>query len=356
MWLKPLQFGSLRIDFPVSLAPMAGVTNWPFRLLCKEQGCGFVVTEFVSDRALLFGSRRTFEMIELNADERPAGVQIFGAEPDTMAAAAARVVDRERPDFIDINMGCPAPKVTKGRGGSSLLREPETAAAIVRAVAAAVAPVPVTVKIRIGWDAQSINAVEIARRLEDAGARMITVHGRTRAQGYTGKADWDVIAAVARAVSVPVIGNGDVSTPAEALMRLQRSGCAGVAIGRGALGNPWIFGRLRRLIETGAPGPEPDAAERVRTALRHLDLMVESKGAYIGVREMRKHAAWYLKGLRGAAETRVLINQAETPEGMRDVLLGFLDRHLAGGFNPGDPADEAEAGVPDSCDAYLVEA
>lgn len=324
--LKPVRLGELTIERPLALAPMAGVTNWPFRRLCKEHGCGLVVTEFVSDKALLYDSRRTREMIQLMDDERPAGVQIFGADPDTMARAAVRVVELEQPDLIDINMGCPAPKVTKGRGGSSLLKEPEVAQEIVRQVVRAVAPLPVTVKMRIGWDARSINAVEVAQRVEEAGAQMITVHGRTREQHYSGRADWDVIAAVARAVSVPVLGNGDISDPRDAAERIRTSGVAGLAVGRGALGNPWVFSRTLHYLQTGELLPEPDVRERVETALRHLELMIAYRGEFLAVREMRKHAAWYLKGLYGSAEVRAAINQAERPEELRSLLLGYLER------------------------------
>lgn len=351
--LKPIRLGNLVIESPIALAPMAGVTNWPFRILCKEKGCGLVVTEFVSDKAILFESRRTQEMIELLPAERPAGVQIFGADPGTMAESAARIVELQAPDLIDINMGCPAPKVTKGRGGSSLLREPETAAEIVRLVRRAVAPLPVTVKFRIGWDSSTINAVEVARRMEDAGAQMLTVHGRTREQHYSGAADWDVIAQVAESVSIPVLGNGDISTPEQAAERLLASGCAGLAIGRGAMGNPWIFERTVHYLRHGELLPPPSARERVETALRHLDLMIAYRGEHIAVREMRKHAAWYLKGLWGVAEYRNRINQTETPEHMQQVLLEYVERTeaYAEGALHATPQDEAED-LPASCDAY----
>lgn len=325
---RELRIGTLCIEPPITLAPMAGVTAWPFRLLCKEQGCGLVVTEFVNDNAILHGNARTLEMLTLLDEERPAGIQIFGHDPDTMARAAVRAVEYARPDFIDINMGCPAPKITRGRGGSSLLREPETAEAIVRAVVRAVEPLPVTVKMRIGWDGRSIVAVELARRLEAAGAAAITVHGRTREQQYTGCADWGVIAAVARAVRIPVIGNGDVTTPEEAAARLRESGVAGVAIGRGALGNPWIFRRTAHFLRTGERLPEPTPAERVAMALRHLDLMIRYKGEFQGVREMRKHAAWYIRGLPGAAPARAAAVRAETAAELRAIFESLLDRPL----------------------------
>lgn len=348
--LKPVYIGNLKVERPLALAPMAGVTNWPFRLLCKEHGCGLLVTEFVNANAILSGNPRTREMIELLDLERPAAVQIFGYDPDTMARAAQAVVEAARPDYVDINMGCPAPKITKGRGGSSLLREPDTAEGIVRAVAAAVAPLPVTVKMRIGWDHDSIVAVEVARRLEQAGARLITVHGRTRAQQYSGQADWDVIAAVARAVRVPVVGNGDITTPQQAKHRLETSGVAGIAIGRGALGNPWIFERTYRYLATGELPPAPGARTRVETALRHLDLMVQAKGGYIATREMRKHASWYTKGLAGAAETRNRINTAETPVQMQEMLLDFLARHESGAYFQSEAASGEEAEPELTCE------
>lgn len=327
MAFGPIQAGRLRIERPLALAPMAGVTSWPFRLLCKEQGCGLVVTEFVNDMSILHGNQRTREMMELRPSERPAGVQIFGAHPDTMARAAARAAEAVQPDLLDINMGCPAPKITRGRGGSSLLCEPDNAQSIVAAVVRAVAPLPVTVKMRIGWDAGSVNAVDMARRVEDAGAIMLTVHGRTREQHYGGEADWAVIAAVAAAVRIPVLGNGDISTPEQARHRLEMAGVRGIAIGRGALGNPWLFHRTARFLETGELLPEPGAAERVATGLRHLDLMVQYRGEYLAVREMRKHLAWYLKGLYGSAETRNRINAAESVGELQEILGTFLDQY-----------------------------
>jgi tRNA-dihydrouridine synthase B len=353
--MRPIQVGRVTIERPIALAPMAGVTNWPFRLLCKEKGCGLVVTEFVSDKAILFDSKRTQEMMQLLPGERPASIQIFGADPDSMVQAAMRVVELQQPDLLDINMGCPAPKVTKGRGGSSLLKEPDIAEEIVRQVVRAVAPVPVTVKIRIGWDSSTINAVDIARRAEAAGAQMLTVHGRTREQHYSGNADWDVIAQVAHAVQIPVLGNGDVTTPQQAAYRLQTSGCAGLAIGRGAMGNPWIFERTGHYLETGELLPEPDARERVETALRHLNLMIEYRGEYLAVREMRKHAAWYLKGLWGAAETRNRINTAETPDDLRTILLDYLDRAAQYRHLGADEGDDLAEAVPESCDALCDE-
>ncbi|HLO03713.1 MAG TPA: tRNA dihydrouridine synthase DusB [Symbiobacteriaceae bacterium] len=355
--LAPIQVGRLTIDFPVSLAPMAGVTNWPFRLLCKEKGCGFVVTEFVSDKALLFDSKRTQEMIQLLPGERPAAVQIFGADPETMAKAAAKVVELENPDFIDINMGCPAPKVTKGRGGSSLLKEPDVAEEIVRQVIREVGPIPVTVKMRIGWDSSTINAIEMGQRVEAAGAQMLTIHGRTREQHYSGNADWDVIDSVARAITIPVIGNGDITTPEQALHRLKTTAVRGLAIGRGAMGNPWLFGRLRHYLATGELLPEPAARERIETTMRHFDLMIEYRGEYIATREMRKHAAWYLKGLWGSAEARAQINTAETSDELRSLLWAYLERYEAYKATEPEALVTTEEGpeAPQSCDAFADE-
>lgn len=317
-----IQIGRVTIQNPLVLAPMAGVTNWPFRLLCKEQGCGLLCTEMVSDKALIYDSRRTFRMLTIMPAEHPISVQLFGAEPDSMAEAA-RIVAEQGADLIDINMGCPAPKIVKGRGGCSLMREPDLAGSIVSAVVRAVDR-PVTVKMRLGWDSDNINVLDLARRAEQAGASAVTVHGRTRVQFYSGRADWEWIDRVARSLSIPVIGNGDIWTPEDAALRLRTTSCVGVMVGRGALGNPWLFGRIMEYLRTGRLLPDPGAQVRVQTAIRHMRMLIEYKGEYLAVREMRKHAAWYLKGLPGAAETRLTINSAETPEQMQETLLTYL--------------------------------
>lgn len=317
-----IRIGRVTIQNPLVLAPMAGVTNWPFRLLCREQGCGLLCTEMVSDKALIYDSKRTFRMLTIMPDEHPISVQLFGAEAGSMAEAA-RIVAEQGADLIDINMGCPAPKIVKGRGGCSLMREPELAESIILAVVRAVDR-PVTVKMRLGWDPDSINVLDLAKRAEQAGASALTVHGRTRVQFYSGKADWEWIDRVARSLSIPVIGNGDIWTPEDAALRLGTTACAGVMIGRGALGNPWLFGRTIEYLSTGRVPPDPGPRVRVETALRHMQMLIQYKGEYLAVREMRKHAAWYLKGLPGAAETRLKINSAETPGQMEEILMTYL--------------------------------
>src|SRR5918911_1797935 len=272
----PIRLGNgVTIEWPVALSPMAGVTDAVFRSLCREYGCGYATTEFARDKALLMGVPTQLALIDVASDVRPVGVQIFGAEPDEMRRAAALVVEQQHPDVLDINMGCPAPKVTNGQGGSSLLKEPARAQAIVAAVVAAIAPVPVTVKIRVGWNEAhkaSGVAVEVAQRVVDAGAQLVAVHGRTREQKYEGQACWDTISRVAAAVPVPVLGNGDVATPEQAAHRLRTSGCAGIAIGRGARGRPWVFRQIREYLAGGgeAVPAEPSPAERIQLGLEHI--------------------------------------------------------------------------------------
>lgn len=320
--------GSVRVPNPVVAAPMAGVTNLPFRILAKEMGCGLVCTEMISDMALLFDSKVTLRMLSLAQEERPVSVQLFGGSPESLSWAA-RIVEEHGADIIDINMGCPAPKIVRGGGGSSLLREPDLARRIIEAVVEA-ASVPVTVKLRTGWDESCINIVEMARLAQAAGARAITVHGRTRVQHYSGKADWGAIARAVEAVDIPVIGNGDIWAPQDARAMMETTGCAGVAIARGALGNPWIFRRTVHYLRTGELLPEPSVQERVQMAKRHLRMLVDHKGEYIGVREMRKHAAWYVKGIHGAAALRVRINAAETEEEMARILEEVSDEPAGG--------------------------
>ncbi|OAT86342.1 tRNA dihydrouridine synthase DusB [Desulfotomaculum copahuensis] len=310
--------GGVKIDNPVVAAPMAGVTDRAYRVLAREAGCGLVFTEMVSDRALLYGNPRTGLIINHAGEKGPLAVQLFGADPDYMAAAA-ELAAATGADIIDINMGCPTPKIVRNGEGAALMKNPSLAARIVSAVAGRV-NVPVTVKMRRGWDESSVNAVEMARRVEASGAAAVTVHGRTRAQFYSGRADWQIIRAVGEAVAIPVIGNGDVCSPQDARRMLAETGCAAVMIGRASLGNPWIFRRTVRYLATGELPPLPDAAERLQTALRHLDLLIALKGGRVAVWEMRKHAAWYSKGIRGAARMRDRINQAPTVEELRAVL------------------------------------
>lgn len=314
-----LRIGNVVADNQVVAAPMAGVSNLAYRTLVKEMGAGLIVTEMVSDHALLYGHQQTRAMLRLSREERPTGIQLFGGSPETMAEAARIVEAEAEPDYIDINMGCPAPKICKGGGGSALLREPVLAGQIIEAVVKAVS-VPVTVKIRIGWDDASVNAVEMARLAEACGAQAVTVHGRTRAQHYSGEARWDVIRQVVEAVSIPVIGNGDAWTPERAKQLLDTTGAAGVAIARPALGNPWIFRRTAHYLATGELLPEPTVEDRVAVALRHLQMLVELKGEHTGVREFRKHAAYYTKTVRGGAAARNELMKCETEAEMAATL------------------------------------
>lgn len=319
--------GAVQIENPLVLAPMAGVCDMPYRLLCKEMGCALVYTEMISAMGLKYSDRNTLKILEIGDAEWPVAAQVFGSDPDVVAYAAG-VMQERGAAIVDINMGCPVPKVVKGGEGCALMRRPDLAADIVRRVRQAVS-IPVTVKIRKGWDDDRENALEVALACEEAGAAAIAVHGRTREQGYSGQADWGSIARVAAAVKVPVIGNGDVVKPSDALRLLEHTGCSGVMIGRGAMGNPWIFSRSLAFMTTGEVPPEPSPAERLRVALRHLDMAVEFKGEKVASREMRKHLAWYIRGLRGSSRMRELINSTADSRGLRRAISGYLDE-LAG--------------------------
>lgn len=324
-----LRIGPVQLDNPVISAPMAGITDRAFRILAREAGCGLVCTEMVSDQALLYGNPKTTSLLDLTGEEGPVSMQIFGSEADYMAGAA-EIAESRGGDILDINMGCPTPKIVKNGEGAALMKEPARAAAIVRAVVRRV-KVPVTVKMRKGWDDNTVNAVELARMVVEAGASAVTVHGRTRSQFYAGKADWGIIAEVKKAVDVPVIGNGDIWEPQDALNMMEKTGCDGVMIGRAALGNPWIFRRSIHFLKTGGLLPGPTSGERVDMALRHLDLMESFKGERVAVWEMRKHAAWYMKGLRGAARLREKVNRAQTIAEMREAISQALtDIYLPG--------------------------
>jgi len=316
-----LQIGKVKLENPVVLAPMAGVTDFAFRQLVKEFGCGLICAEMVSSKGLIYNNDRTVEMLAIHPEERPISIQIFGSEPRIMAQAA-KIVEESGADIIDINMGCPVPKVVKNQEGSALMKNPELAGRIVQAVVEAV-KVPVTVKMRKGWNEQQVNAVELAEIVEKAGAAAVAVHGRTREQYYSGQADWEIIKKVKERVSIPVIGSGDVTTPQEAKKMLEETGCDGIMIGRGSLGNPWIFSRTIHYLETGELLPPPTAEERIATALRHLELLLQAKGEYIGTREMRKHAAWYTKGLPESAQLRRMINTANTKEELTIILQEY---------------------------------
>ena len=316
-----MQIGSIKLVNPVILAPMAGVTDLPFRLLAKEMECGLVYSEMVSDKGLLYKNCHTLDMLQIDERERPVAMQIFGSEPSSMAKAA-QFVEQAGTDIIDINMGCPTPKIIKNGSGSALMCQTDLAYRIMVSVVEAV-KVPVTVKIRKGWSNASINAVEMAKLAEKAGIAAIAVHGRTREQFYSGEADWDIIRQVKESVGIPVIGNGDIRTPYDAEKMLNETGCDGLMIGRGAQGNPWIFRQISQYLASGKILRPPTVEERLAVMLRHLDMLIEYKGEYLGIREMRRHGAWYTKGLHHSSELRLKFNQAVTKADFINVLDEF---------------------------------
>ncbi len=306
-----------------ALAPMAGVADRAFRELCMQAGAVWCVGELTSAKGIVLGSRKSEELLQVFAAERPMGVQLFGNDPAVMAAAARKALAYE-PDFIDINMGCPAPKVAGNGGGSALLKDVPLAARVVAAVKA-VSPVPVTVKMRTGWDEHSIVAVELAKAVEAAGADRITVHGRTRAQMYAPPADWQAIAAVKAAVTVPVVGNGDIATPDDALAMLRQTGCDGIMVGRAAMGAPWLFGQIAAFLQRGERLPAPGPEQRMATLLDQARRMCEYKDPYTAMLQIRKHAAWYIKGLPGAAALRRQCGQIATMDGLRRLVDAALN-------------------------------
>lgn len=297
-----MKIGNVEINGYAALAPMAGVSDRAFRELCVDFGAGYVVGEMVSSKGITYHNDKSIELLALSEKERPAAVQLFGYEPQIMAEAA-KIAMKYDPDIIDINMGCPAPKIAMNGSGSALMKNPPLCGEIVSAVKNAVS-VPVTVKIRKGWDKHSINAVEVAQICEQAGADAITVHGRTREQQYMPPADWEIIRQVKKAVNIPVIGNGDITTAVQAAQMFEQTNCDLVMIGRGALGNPWIFKEISMLIGHDRPTLPVSTAEKISVMLRHVQKLCEYKGEYVGMREARKHAGWYFKGMRDAASLR----------------------------------------------------
>lgn len=318
--MSALQIGDVTLDNNVILAPMAGVTDLPFRILCKEQGAGLICMEMVSAKAIFYNNKNTEELLAIHPEEGPASLQLFGSDPKIIAEMAKRIENRPF-SLLDFNMGCPVPKVVNNGEGSALMKNPSLVREILSALVKAVDK-PVTVKIRKGFDEAHCNAVEIAKIAEDCGVAAIAVHGRTREQYYSGSADWDIIRQVKQAVKIPVIGNGDVNSPRAAEEMLSRTGCDGVMIGRAAQGNPWIFRDTARYLEEGALPEPPDRRERKRTVLEHAGLLVECKGEYTAVREMRKHLAWYTAGMPHSARFRQAINAMETLE---ELMAGVED-------------------------------
>lgn len=306
------------------LAPMAGVCDQPFRLLCKEQGCDILYTEMISAKGLYYDNKNTVPLLAVCEAEKPIGVQLFGSEPPLLAEMAKKIEDRGFA-FIDVNMGCPVPKIVNNGEGSALMKNPILAGQIVSEMVKAT-KLPVTIKIRSGFDAEHINAPEIAKIAEESGAAAVAVHGRTRQQYYSGHADWDVIARVKDSVNIPVIGNGDILTPQDVIKMKEQTGCDAFMIGRGARGNPWIFHELKEYFKTGRIPDRPDIYEVKRMMLRHADLMIALKGEYTGIHEMRKHVAWYSAGLKDSARLRNLINQVESYHEMKE----FLDKWTEG--------------------------
>lgn len=310
--IQKLQIGNVTLENNLILAPMAGVTDLPFRLLCKEQGAGLLCMEMVSAKAILYKNKNTEELLTIDPRENPVSLQLFGSDPDIMAEIAKQI--EERPfDILDINMGCPVPKVVNNGDGSALMKNPLLAGKIIEKVASAIEK-PVTVKIRKGFDDEHVNAVEMAHIAQESGAAAIAVHGRTREQYYSGKADWDIIRQVKEAVSIPVIGNGDILKAEDVIEMKEQTGCDGFMIGRGAQGNPWIFSQILSYFKTGTYPEKPGFQEVTEMLLRHAKMQLAFKGEYTGIREIRKHAAWYTSGYKNSSKLRGRINEVESYE------------------------------------------
>ena len=316
-----MRIGNFEFPIPVFLAPMAGVTDTPYRILAREMGCPLVYSEMVSDKGINYRNEHTLKMLHTEELERPMAMQLFGAEPDSVARAAAYIESLHCADILDFNMGCPAPKVVKNHEGSAMMLDPERSYKVLKALVGAVS-MPVTVKMRIGWDENPINVLEMAKLAEEAGVQAVAVHGRTREQFYRDQADWKTIRQVKESLHIPVIANGDIRSVQDLIKIREVSGCEAVMVGRAAQGNPWIFRQLTQYLKTGEILPGPTMDERKEVIIRHLDMLLKFKGDYVGPREMRKHATWYTRGIKGNAELRVQFNKAET----RDDFLRILEK------------------------------
>lgn len=313
-----MKIDGVNLNNNIFLAPMAGITDRAFRMLCKEQGCGLTYTEMVSSRGLYYGNEKTENLLRIQPEDRPIAVQLFGSDPGLMADTAAYLREKGA-DIVDINMGCPTPKIVKNGDGCALMQKPDLVRDIIKRVASA-AGIPITVKIRKGWDRYTVNALQIARTAEENGASAVTVHGRTRDQFYSGTADWDIIAQIKRGLGIPVIGNGDIFIPEHAVAMFKQTGCDAVMIGRGARGNPWIFSAILKLIDEGIEVKPPGIKGVLTTIKRHTDLCIEQKGERVALKEMRKHIGWYLKGFRNVAALRSKTNTVETKEELFQIL------------------------------------
>ncbi|MDR7870930.1 MAG: tRNA dihydrouridine synthase DusB [Tissierellaceae bacterium] len=320
-----MKIGNIELKNNLILAPMAGITDMSFRIICKEMGAGLVVSEMISAKGIYYGDKNTEQLSQIDSKERPVAMQIFGSDPLIMANIVEKHLNkREDVDIIDINMGCPAPKIVKNNDGCALMKNPKLAREIMRSVVKA-SNKPVTIKFRKGWDDENINGIDIAKIAEEEGVSAITVHGRTRDMFYSGKADWEFIKKVKESVSIPVIGNGDIFEPQDGIDMLKFTNCDGIAIGRGAMGNPWIFKRILNLLN-GKDDFTPSIDERMDLAIRHLEMTCQHKGDRIGVKEMRKHLSWYLKGLKDSNEVKNLINKMEDKEEVKKLLHLYKDK------------------------------